>query len=100
MKPLGEIQPIPKQLGRYSFDKLKIGGAKQKKTKTGQYATGEEVLSYLANDNEIVRDIRMAPNGKLQSTYIDALPNQVDAKTGTSSYGLYANSSCYWPIEF
>jgi DNA polymerase-1 len=43
-----EIQPsITKTIGRYSFDKLKIGGAKQKKTKTGQYATGEEVLSYL-----------------------------------------------------
>jgi DNA polymerase-1 len=33
----------PKQLGDILFDKLKIGGAKQKKTKTGQYATGEEV---------------------------------------------------------
>jgi DNA polymerase-1 len=73
----------PKQLGDVLFDKLKIGGAKQKKTKTGQYATGEEVLSYLANDNEIVRDIlEWRQMVKLQSTYIDALPNQVDAKTG------------------
>ena len=73
----------PKQLGDILFDKLKIGGAKQKKTKTGQYATGEEVLSYLANDNEIVRDIlEWRQMVKLQSTYIDALPNQVDAKTG------------------
>lgn len=73
----------PKQLGEVLFDKLKIGGAKQKKTKTGQYATGEEVLSYLANDNEIVRDIlEWRQMVKLQSTYIDALPNQVDAKTG------------------
>ena len=45
----------PKQLGDILFDKLKIGGAKQKKTKTGQYATGEEVLSYLANEHEIVK---------------------------------------------
>lgn len=73
----------PKQLGDVLFDKLKIGGPKQKKTKTGQYATGEEVLSYLANDNEIVRDIlEWRQMVKLQSTYIDALPNQVDAKTG------------------
>ena len=73
----------PKQLGDILFDKLKIGGAKQKKTKTGQYATGEEVLSYLANDNEIVRDIlEWRQMIKLQSTYIDALPNQVDKKTG------------------
>lgn len=73
----------PKQLGDILFDKLKIGGAKQKKTKTGQYATGEEVLSYLANDNEIVRDIlEWRQMVKLQSTYIDALPNQVDKKTG------------------
>ncbi|MFC5681728.1 DNA polymerase I [Flavobacterium sp. MAHUQ-51] len=73
----------PKQLGDILFDKLKIGGAKQKKTKTGQYATGEEVLSYLANEHEIVRDIlEWRQMVKLQSTYIDALPNQVDSKTG------------------
>ena len=73
----------PKQLGEVLFDKLKIGGTKQKKTKTGQYATGEEVLSYLANDNQIVKDILdWRQMVKLQSTYIDALPNQVDQKTG------------------
>jgi DNA polymerase-1 len=72
----------PKQLGDILFEKLKIGGAKQKKTKTGQYATGEEVLSYLANDNPIVAAIlEWRQMVKLQSTYIDALPNQVDAKT-------------------
>ena len=73
----------PKQLGDILFDKLKIGGAKQKKTKTGQYATGEEILSYLEKDNPIVKDILdWRQMVKLQSTYIDALPNQVDAKTG------------------
>ena len=73
----------PKQLGDILFDKLKIGGAKQKKTKTGQYATGEEVLSYLANEHQIVKDIlEWRQMVKLQSTYIDALPNQVDKKTG------------------
>ncbi|WP_264519780.1 DNA polymerase I [Flavobacterium sp. N1994] len=72
----------PKQLGDILFDKLKIGGTKQKKTKTGQYATGEEVLSYLAHDNPIVKDILdWRQMVKLQSTYIEALPNQVDKKT-------------------
>ncbi len=73
----------PKQLGDVLFDKMKIGGAKQKKTKTGQYATGEEILSYLEKDNPIVKDILdWRQMVKLQSTYIDALPNQVDIKTG------------------
>ena len=73
----------PKQLGDVLFDKMKIGGAKQKKTKTGQYATGEEVLSYLANEHQIVKDIlEWRQMVKLQSTYIDALPNQVDKKSG------------------
>lgn len=72
----------PKQLGDILFDKLKIGGAKQKKTKTGQYATGEEILTYLANDNPIVKDILdWRQMVKLQSTYILALPEQVDKKT-------------------
>ena len=72
----------PKQLGEILFDKMKIGGAKQKKTKTGQYATGEEVLSYLANEHQIVKDIlEWRQMVKLLSTYIDALPNQVNKRT-------------------
>ncbi|MBS1535616.1 MAG: DNA polymerase I [Bacteroidetes bacterium] len=72
----------PKQLGDILFEKMKIGGAKQKKTKTGQYATGEEVLSYLANEHPIVQDILdWRQMVKLQSTYIEALPLQVDPKT-------------------
>ncbi|KVV14531.1 DNA polymerase I [Flavobacterium sp. TAB 87] len=72
----------PKQLGDVLFDKLKIGGAKQKKTKTGQYATGEEVLSYLVNEHEIVKDIlEWRQLVKLQSTYVNALPLQVDSVT-------------------
>ncbi|MNE05047.1 DNA polymerase I [compost metagenome] len=72
----------PKQLGDVLFDKLKIGGAKQKKTKTGQYATGEEILSYLATDYPIVKDILdWRQLVKLQNTYVDALPNQVDKIT-------------------
>jgi len=73
----------PKQLGEILFDKLKIGGNKQKKTKTGQYATGEEVLSYLALENPIVQDIlEWRQLIKLQNTYVDALPLQVKPKTG------------------
>ncbi len=72
----------PKQLGDILFDKLKIGGAKQKKTKTGQYATGEEILSFLAKDNEIVSAILdWRSLIKLQNTYVDALPLQVDLVT-------------------
>ncbi|MGV3459974.1 MAG: DNA polymerase I [Flavobacterium sp.] len=72
----------PKQLGEVLFDKLKIGGNKQKKTKTGQYATGEEVLSYLAPDNPIVQDIlEWRQVVKLQNTYVEALPLQVKPKT-------------------
>ena len=72
----------PKQLGDILFDKLKIGGAKQKKTKTGQYATGEEILNYLVNEHEIVKAILdWRQLVKLQNTYVDALPNQVDEIT-------------------
>lgn len=72
----------PKQLGDILFDKLKIGGAKQKKTKTGQYATGEEVLSYLALTSPFVQDILdWRQLVKLKNTYVDALPNQVNEKT-------------------
>ena len=72
----------PKQLGDVLFDKLKIGAVKQKKTKTGQYATGEEILSYLAAENPIVKDILdWRQLVKLQNTYVEALPNQVDKIT-------------------
>lgn len=72
----------PKQLGEVLFDRLKIGGNKQKKTKTGQYATGEEVLSFLAAEHQIVSDILdWRSLIKLQNTYVDVLPNQVDSKT-------------------
>ncbi|MFY8188585.1 MAG: DNA polymerase I [Flavobacterium sp.] len=73
----------PKQLGEILFDELKIGGNKPKKTKTGQYATGEDVLSYLANEHQIVKDILdWRQLIKLQNTYVEALPLQVSSKTG------------------
>jgi DNA polymerase-1 len=72
----------PKQLGDILFEKLKIGGSKPKKTKTGQYATGEEILSELAHKHQIVQDILdWRQLIKLQNTYVEALPKQVNPKT-------------------
>lgn len=67
----------PKQLGVILFDELKLSD-KAKKTKTGQYATGEEVLSKLAGEHEIAeRILRFREYQKLRSTYVDALPKMV-----------------------
>ncbi|GHB30880.1 DNA polymerase I [Mongoliitalea lutea] len=72
----------PKQLGDVLFEKLNLD-PKAKKTKTGQYATGEEVLSKLAADHEIARAIlEYRQMVKLKSTYVDALPNLINPKTG------------------
>jgi DNA polymerase-1 len=71
----------PKQLGPILFDKLKLVN-KPKKTKTGQYSTAEDVLSYLAKDHAIVADIlEWRSVKKLSNTYIEALPEQVNSKT-------------------
>ena len=72
----------PKQLGEVLFDKMQID-PKAKKTKTGQYATGEDVLLKLANQNKIVDDIlAFREYTKLRSTYVDALPLMINKKTG------------------
>ena len=72
----------PKQLGDILFDKLKLVD-KPKKTKTGQYATSEDILSYLAKDHDIIQHILDYRGlAKLKSTYVDALPNQVEPSTG------------------
>ena len=72
----------PKQLGEILFDKMKLVD-KPKKTKTGQYSTAEDVLRYLAKDHEIVQNILdFRGLSKLKSTYVDALPNQVEESTG------------------
>jgi DNA polymerase-1 len=72
----------PKQLGVILFEKLKLVD-KPKKTKTGQYATSEDILSALARDHEIIRHILDYRGlAKLKSTYVDALPNQVLEQTG------------------
>tara|TARA_X000001036_G_scaffold133676_1_gene126462 strand:- start:672 stop:3494 length:2823 start_codon:yes stop_codon:yes gene_type:complete len=71
----------PKQLGSILFDKLKLVD-KPKKTKTGQYSTAEDVLSYLAKDHPIVSDILdWRSLKKLQNTYVDALPKDINPKT-------------------
>lgn len=72
----------PRQLGEVLFEKLKLD-PKAKKTKTGQYATGEDVLMKLAHQNKIVEDIlAFRELTKLKSTYVDALPLMVNRKTG------------------
>jgi DNA polymerase-1 len=72
----------PKQLGEILFDKLKLVN-KPKKTKTGQYSTAEEVLSSLAKEHQIIRDVlEFRGLTKLKSTYVDALPEQVEPSTG------------------
>lgn len=72
----------PKQLGEVLFDKLQLD-PKAKKTKTGQYQTGEDVLLALAHKSDIVQDILdFRQLQKLKSTYVDALPLLVNPKTG------------------
>ena len=72
----------PKQLGIVLFEKMKLVD-KPKKTKTGQYSTAEDVLSYLAKEHEIVKYIlKYRGLAKLKSTYIDTLPMQVEPTTG------------------
>ena len=72
----------PKQLGEVLFVELKLV-EKPKKTKTGQFATNEQVLSTLAPKHKMVADLlEYRQLTKLKSTYIDALPNAVDAQTG------------------
>jgi DNA polymerase-1 len=72
----------PKQLGEVLFEKLHID-EKAKKTKTGQYATGEDVLQKLSHKHPIIQmilDYRSFT--KLKSTYLDALPALVNPKDG------------------
>ena len=72
----------PKQLGVILFDKMKLVD-KPKKTKTGQYATGEDILSKLAVEHDIARRIlEFREYQKLKSTYVDALPNMISPVDG------------------
>ena len=72
----------PKQLGEVLFDELKIAD-KPKKTRTGQYATGEQVLAQLAPHHPIAAELlEYRQFAKLKSTYVDALPDAIDPDTG------------------
>ena len=72
----------PKQLGEVLFDILKLD-TKAKKTKTGQYATGEDVLQKMASKHKIVDDIlNFRELTKLKSTYVDSFPELINPKTG------------------
>lgn len=72
----------PKQLGEVLFDIMKID-ATARKTKTGQYATGEDVLAKLRSKHVIVDDILAYRElTKLKSTYVDALPQLINPRTG------------------
>ncbi len=73
----------PKQLGEVLFEKMDLGSGKIKKTKTGQYATGEEILSQLAADHPIAALIlEYRQLTKLRSTYVEALPQLVSVVDG------------------
>lgn len=73
----------PKQLGEVLFDRLKLD-PNAKKTKTGQYQTGEDVLLKLAaRGHNIVEDIlTFRELTKLRNTYVDTLPQLINPKTG------------------
>lgn len=72
----------PKQLGEVLFEKLQLD-PKARKTKTGQYATGEDVLLKLAQQHQIVVDILAYRElTKLMSTYVEALPTMINPRTG------------------
>lgn len=72
----------PKQLGEVLFEKLLLD-PKAKKTKTGQYATGEDILEKLSHQHKICNDILVFRElSKLKSTYVDTLPELINPKTG------------------
>ena len=72
----------PKQLGIILFEKLKLD-PKAKKTKTGQYQTGEDVLQYLAYEHDIAKRLmEYREYTKLKSTYVEALPLMINKATG------------------
>ncbi|MBA2330885.1 MAG: DNA polymerase I [Flavisolibacter sp.] len=72
----------PRQLGEVLFEKLKLD-PKAKKTKTGQYATGEDVLRKLSHEHPVAENIlAFREYTKLKSTYVDSLPLLINEKTG------------------
>jgi DNA polymerase-1 len=72
----------PKQLGEVLFEKLQLD-PKAKKTKTGQYATGEDVLAKLAREHAICDEIlSFREYTKLKNTYVDTLPELIQPRSG------------------
>ncbi len=72
----------PKQLGQILFDEMKLI-EKPKKTKTGQYQTGEDILAELSGEHPIVANLlAYREASKLKNTYVDALPHEVSRRTG------------------
>lgn len=80
----------PKQLGEVLFDILKLDTS-AKKTKTGQYQTGEDVLQKLATKGHTIAEdiLTFRELTKLKSTYVDAFPALINSKTGRvhTTYG-------------
>lgn len=91
----------PKQLGELLFDRLKLPGGK--KTKSGQWETRANLLDELAANEDVHGDARRLINTmlewrqmtKLKSTYTDALPAYINARTGRihTSYALGATTT-------
>lgn len=90
----------PKQVGEVLFDKLKII-EKAKKTKTGQYVTSEEVLESLRHKHPVVEKI-LEHRGlkKLLGTYIDALPQLINPRTGPGTHILQPDCNLYRTPQF
>ncbi len=85
----------PKQLGEILFEKLSLPGGK--KTKTGAYATGADILEGLAAEGHALPAavLRWRGMAKLKSTYTDALPTFINPTTGRihTSYSLAATTT-------
>lgn len=72
----------PRQVGEVLFEKLKVV-EKPKKTKTGQYATGEDILTSLLGTHPIIEKILdFRELQKLKNTYVDTLPEMINPRTG------------------
>ena len=85
----------PKQLGDILFDKMGLPGGK--KTKTGAWGTGADVLEGLAAEGHDLAAQVLEWRGlaKLKSTYTDALPEFINPETGRihTSYSLASTTT-------
>ena len=85
----------PKQLGEVLFDEMEIPGGK--KSKTGAYTTGADILEGLAADGHLLPEKVLKWRGlaKLKSTYTDALQNEINTDTGRihTSYSMASTTT-------